>query len=119
MSAATVTIPQSEYDDLKDRALRIKEATIPELSDTEAGRWLKRIARRYDEAWVKVAKTKDMSEAQANYERMTLAATSWIGTCVETNAGSLTMKLSDTTIGGKPAGDWEIRVRQVPSKSGK
>lgn len=106
-------ISRAEYTKLKDAALRIKEATIPELTDAEAGRWIKRIARKYDEAWVKVAKVKKMSEAQAIYERMTLAATSWIKTCVDTNAGVFTMKLSDTTIDGKPAGDWEIRVRKL------
>jgi hypothetical protein len=108
-----VEISEAEYTKLKDAALRIKEATIPEMTDGEAGRWLKRVARKYDEAWEKVAKKKKMSEAQAMYERMTLAATSWIKTCVETNAGKFTMKLSDTTINGKPAGDWEIRVRKL------
>jgi hypothetical protein len=36
-----------------------------------------------------------------------------IGSMVECNAGTLTLKFGDVTHKGEPAGDWELRMRQL------
>lgn len=40
-----------------------------------------------------------------------------IGSMVEMNARTLTLRFGDFTHAGKPEGDWEIRVKQTRKKS--
>lgn len=109
-------ISHSEYDKLLASALRIREASIPELSDEEAGRWLKKRAVSIEKAWKRIGHEDSWgAEDQIMVELAIRQAIQWVKMCIQEGPRArLRHTLENVTFSGRSEGDWEIIVRRRP-----
>lgn len=85
-----------------------EDTTFLQLTNEEAGSWLRWFAGKAYESWAKQRETDEATNMRLGL--LTLGVLQLVKNAHEMNAGQLTFKMDKVTLDGAEAGDWELKI---------